>query len=139
MNTIDHQKAIKEMGQEPMNPIGQCFESAGHQFVFGDNPDNTVILHGIGISNMPGEEGKEIAHAWLEFQSEHQGTLAIDTTWGIITQADHYRKSLQLKYMKSYNKKEFLQLWELHNIPGPFDEKILEVTKRNKSKLLGEL
>lgn len=75
------QKAVEAMGRKPINPIGQCFETAIRQLLFaGDAPDDARLCHGLGIANMPGQEGKVMAHAWVEYDHPGHGRIAMDTT-----------------------------------------------------------
>lgn len=124
----EHAKAARLMKREPINPIGKCFDSSAHQAVYGDDPPEDMrICHGIGIANMPGEEGHQMGHAWLEW-SLREKRIAFDTTWGVATCAAHYRKMLRVSYVVEYTRDEFLKNWIAHDMPGPWDEKIREVT-----------
>jgi hypothetical protein len=118
--------------KEPLNPIGTCFDSAAIQLMSGEanNPDGTVLVHGIITANLPGQEGWTIGHAWLEFESKHQGTCCIDTTWGVIQSKETYYEGCRPTYIVKYTKSELLELWAKHDYPGPYDEKILAVTNR---------
>lgn len=118
------------MGREPINPIGSCFDSSAHQLVYGGdeyNPPGTYMCHGIGISNMPGEEGKQIGHAWLEYRVEG-GAIAIDTTWGLQAPAHQYRSLIKIAYAVEYTRDEFFQLWKQHGYSGPWDSRIKAIT-----------
>lgn len=115
------------MGKEPMNPIGECFDSSAAQFLLGENPDRCRLCHGIGVANMPGQEGREIGHAWLQFTLDDGREGVIDTTWGVVVEANHYRKNLKLKYVVEYNMEEARANWEKYDMPGPWDKKILKV------------
>lgn len=130
MRDID--KAIKEMGGEPLNPIGQCFESAAHQFVYARNPPSTIMVHGIVVTNFPGEEGQLAGHAWLEFTNYRGQHVALDTTWGKAFARDAYRQHLQVSYFVEYNPKEFFGLWYTKKMPGPWDAKIKAVVEDAK-------
>lgn len=122
----DETAAIEQMGQKPINPIGQCFETTGaHVF---ELPGGFKIWHGIGVSNFPGENGCKIAHAWIE---DAEG-FAYDTTWGIKTEAAHYRSGMKLEYCVGYTREEFLNKWALFDYPGPWDAKIKRVCDGGK-------
>lgn len=121
----DVARTIELMGRRPLNPIGKCFDSAAIQLVFGrNNPQDMYICHGVGIANAPGQKGLRIQHAWLEFPSA-AGTIALDTTWGLKQMASLYRENFQLQYCVTYSRSQFLDLWEKHNFPGPWDPKIV--------------
>lgn len=116
------------MRKEPVNPIGSCFDSAAAQlFAGGEPPPGLRLCHGIGIANTPGQEGRRIGHAWIEFDHP-QERAAFDTTWDVITGAAHYRAQLHLEYVIEYTREEALALWIKHNYPGPWDERIKAVT-----------
>lgn len=120
------EEAIEIMGIKPVNPVGSCFDSAAHQLVFGENPDDTVMCHGVGVANMPGQEGNTIGHAWLEFDHP-KGRVAIDTTWGVMVQANGYREKLKVKNITTYTKREFIKLWKKKIMPGPWEENIKKI------------
>jgi hypothetical protein len=122
----DVARAIEQMGREPINPVGSCFESSAfHLMIAEEIPKDTILCHGIGVSNFPGEEGAEIGHAWLE----HEGK-AYDTTWGLSTEADHYRENLKLSYVVTYTRKQAMDNWVRFDYPGPWDEKIKAITEK---------
>lgn len=121
-------KAIQIMGKEPINPLGSCFDSAAHQMIFGENkPDGLTLCHGIGISNMPGDNGNEMAHAWIEWPHP-VGRIAYDTTWGVATFAEKYRADLKLSYFVEYSLEEAWELWLAFDYPGPWDNKIAKIS-----------
>jgi len=125
-------QAIRHMGIEPINPIGSCFDSVGHQvmshlFKSKCLPDDAYVCHGIGVSNMPGENPHQIGHAWIE---GNHGSTAFETTWGIRAHAEEYRSNLCLTLIKTYSLSEFFELWKTHNHPGPFEETIKLITDR---------
>lgn len=123
-----YKKVINITGQEPINPIGQCFESAARQIVFGENaPISARLCHGIGVSNMPGQNGAKIGHAWIEYQNSKGTRVALDTTWGENFLASEYREESKLNYVIEYTKKEVIRFWTKYNIPGPWDKKIIKV------------
>lgn len=120
------------MKKEPINPIGECFDSAAFNFAFneGEPKPNERMCHGIGIANMPGQEGQAMAHAWIEFNHKSGVRLAFDTTWGEYMRAEKYRADLKLSYVVEYTLADFLEKWRLTDYPGPWDPKILEVSER---------
>ena len=134
MNTEkQYKETIKKMGREPLNPIGTCFDSSIYQ-LFDPKiilPKDTILVHGIGISNMPRDKNKIIGHAWLEFKDKEKGWVAVDTTWGLATFRDHYRKGLKLKYLITYTKEEALKAWVKS---PPWDEKIKAVMPNKGNK-----
>lgn len=118
-------------GREPKNPIGSCFDTVAWQARHGENrPDNLLICHGLGVANLPGQQGHTMAHAWLEW-----GNTAFDTTWGVSMNRFKYRKEIQLKYLVQYTYDEFMCLWLEHNYPGPWDKKIKSVADNKGEKL----
>lgn len=124
------EEAIRRMGGiKPINPIGLCFDSSAYQIVFGKMKlPNLKLCHGIGIANMPGQEGRLIAHAWLEcFYPPKNQRMALDTTWGVATPIEQYRRDLQIKKVISYTKEEALALWQRTDMPGPWDPEIQAV------------
>lgn len=125
-------KTVEELmgGRKPVNPIGQCFDSAAWCLI--DLGSKMTMCHGIGVSNMPGEEKDFIAHAWLEAMHEGQ-KVALDTTWMLAQPADLYRKNLQLSYVIQYNYHDFIKLWADRGFPGPYDKRIAAVTKEGKA------
>lgn len=110
------EKTIKLMGRKPINPIGECFECSTRYLLDPKlNKDflklkNVRLCHGIGICNIPGQEGEKIAHGWIEFTTiEDNVDIVFDTTWGTLTKASLYRKRLKLKYVIEYTPKEALE------------------------------
>ena len=117
-------------GRKPINPIGTCFDSAGRIFVINDWEDGEAVLcHGIGIANLPGQEGKKISHAWIEVTDEEHGRVALDPIWGIAQPQQTYRDGLRVEFVKEYRKEEFMKLWKLHDFPGPYESNIMKLTK----------
>jgi len=110
--------------RKPVNPIGECFDSVGHQVVYwlDRGQKEFKICHGIGIATMRGQEGNFIKHAWLERDGK-----ALDTTWGVRQDAHLYRKNLTLQYVIEYTPDEFIANWAKTDYPGPWDEKIKAV------------
>lgn len=136
--TKDQYKLIvKKAGKEPINPIGTCFDSTGHQILCVKPPpevSNMKVCHGLGVANMPGQEGKAIAHAWIEFDHvDNNFRVAMDTTWGEFVSAEVYRKDLKMNYVVEYTPEEFVNMWRKHNYPGPWDYKLVELQKFNRS------
>ena len=126
-------EAIRQMGHEPLNPIGQCFESAAHQFVYARNPPQTKMIHAIVTTNFPGEEGQLAGHAWLECTNRNGQSVALDTTWGKFFLRDAYRENLNISYFVEYNLQQFVTLWRFNNMPGPWDAKIKAVVEDAKN------
>lgn len=137
-NKPNIKKAIKGMGgRKPLNPIGSCFDSSLHLLLHPELNQNIINLkdvklcHGIGITNMPEQEGHKMAHAWLEYTHEDGVRVAIDTTWGVATQAEHYRKTLKLNYVIEYTPEKATKLWET---PAPWDDKIRQVAFKSDER-----
>lgn len=126
---------IELMKTEPLNPIGQCFESAAHQFVHArkQNPPSTIMVHGVGVANFPGQEGSPIGHAWLEMTNNRGVKVALDTTWGIATPIDNYRKLIQVSFTVEYTFEGFVALWRLHGFPGPWHPRIKAAIEEGKN------
>jgi hypothetical protein len=91
------------------------------------------MCHGVGIANKPGEEGRRIAHAWIELDHPEYGRIAIDPIWLCAQEADHYRKNLQVEYVVMYSREEFLRLWAEHDYPGPWDKRVKPLTTEEKA------
>lgn len=133
--TSSYKLACERMQKRPLNPIGTCFDFVAHQVLCNEDlPSNAYICHGIGISNMPGQEGEIMAHAWIEFHDEEHGTIAADTTWDEMRYADLYRKTIQARRVVQYSQKEFMQLWQDFEYPGPWDYEIKQVIKSYSNK-----
>lgn len=134
MNDVNFEKAKKIMGKEPINPIGSCFDSSAFQFLFADDtPQDARLCHGVGIANMPGQEGRKIAHAWIEFDDGCR--TAYDTTWGVRALVSVYRNQLQLDYIVEYTHEEAFRLWRKTDYPGPWDSKIKAISDKANSKM----
>ena len=128
---------LKMGGLEPMNPIGQCFESALHayyktrQYELSGQIKDLALVHGIGIANMPGQVGKTIAHAWITyFASDDLETLrAFEPTWGVLTTHAKILQDLKVKYAKAYDYEQIkYEITKNNNIDiGPWDSKVLAV------------
>lgn len=129
MSDANLERAIQLMGTKPVNQPGMCFDAAAHQFVYGENPDGIVMVHGTGITNMPGEEGRDMGHAWLEF--DYEGVrYAYDAIWGVARPVDKYRRDLQVGFTVTYELKEFVRIWTKKKYPGPWNDRILNVVKK---------
>jgi len=115
-------------GKAPVNPWGSCFDSAAHNLLANTDCDVTMC-HGVGISTHPASAGKKIAHAWLEFDHEKYGRLAIDPIYLIAQRAEIYRKNLQAELVVTYSAREFIALWTKHDYPGPYDDRVKMHTK----------
>ncbi|MBX4215579.1 hypothetical protein KW797_01375 [Candidatus Parcubacteria bacterium] len=114
----------------PPNPLGSCFDAAAHNLAMNLDEESLVMCHGLGVATWPGQEGKRIAHAWLEF--DHEGKrAALDCIWMVAQPADFYRNNLKADYVVEYTKDEFMRLWHEHNFPGPWDELLKKFTKDN--------
>lgn len=131
------QRAIEIMGQEPIMPIGKCFDNAGFflmSLALNEKPPSNLFLcHGIGISNAPGEDGLTIAHAWLEI-----GDQAFDPVWGVLQNRNEYRAGLRLSYVINYSIYEALDLWMKHDYPGPWDPVILRISDKGDKNDRGQ-
>ena len=125
-------KAIAGMGQEPLNPIGTCFDSAAHQMVHGEEPPPSLrMCHGIAVANMPGQEGLTIGHACVECFDDTKGVVvAIDTTWGVVQSAAKYRADLKLSHVTEYDRETFIRMWTANGYPGPWDNNIKLITDK---------
>jgi hypothetical protein len=122
------EKAVELMGRPPVNPVGECFESAIRQALFPpDPPPGLRLCHGIGIANAPGQEGSTMGHAWVEWNAGLR-RVALDTTWGVVQEASAYRANFQLSHVREYTRDQAGLLWRLHDMPGPWDLKIRTVT-----------
>lgn len=122
-----------KLGREPLYPIGECFDSTG-EMMLGTAIDifqNVQVCHGIGESNVPGCEKKIIGHSWIEGY-RHGRLYALDTTWGVATDAARYTCNMRLTYVVKYHKKEFFRLWKKHDYSGPWDSKIKAVMPENQ-------
>lgn len=127
----DYKKAVEKMGREPINPIGSCFDSAAHNFVFGETEAGDRICHGVGVANMPGQEGQTFSHAWIEF-TKGGVRMAFDAIWGFVIPSEAYREQLKLSYVVEYGKDEFLSLWRHTDFPGPWDKRVARFTTEGK-------
>ena len=134
MSTADIEKASELMGgRKPINEVGTCFDSSYLTFI---HPTNSSIrqpgdrlCHGIGVANMPGQEGNVMGHAWIEF--DHQGRrAAYDSIWGVTTSAEKYRADLKLEYVREYTFEDAVVLGHLHDYSGPWDDKIKAITDK---------
>lgn len=121
--SYDHKKTVDLLGREPINPVGSCFDSVGHQLFDWLDKVPFKICHGIGVATIPGQEGQVIGHAWLE-----RDGFAFDTTWGAKCPIEKYRRDLGLTYVVEYSPMQFFAAWVATNNPGPWDEKIRAIT-----------
>lgn len=115
----------------PPNPFGSCFDAAAHNLIANYESDvpNLNMCHGIGVSNRPGEEGKKIAHAWIEFDHP-QGRVAFDAIWLVFQSAENYRRNLKVERVVEYPKAEFIQTWKERDYPGPWDAEMKKIADR---------
>lgn len=119
--------ATRVMGRKPDSQLGSCFESCAIWMIDPRRmiPPDVVVVHGIGVSNFPGQEGMAIGHAWLEGTIDKRWAV-IDVIWNIATTVENYYKQLQLSHMVVYPRKQFLKLWGETGFPGPWDKKIID-------------
>lgn len=124
------QQAIRIVGKEPLNEPGLCFDASAFNFLGQGEPpgDDARLCHGIGIANMPGQEGHTMGHAWIEFDDPKRGRVSFDAIWGVWTPAAKYRADLQLTYVVEYTGEQAFALWKEHDYPGPWDPKIRAIT-----------
>lgn len=120
-------------GKKPVNRLGSCFDSAGAVILKIKEPQ-AIMCHGLGIANLPGQEGEIIAHAWVEFTDQKEGRIAVDPIWMIAQPVDLYRKNLKTFLVIEYKRKVFLKLWKERGYPGPYDRRIKEFTLEGKRK-----
>jgi len=134
----DIAKAEKIMGKKIQNKYGSCFDSAAHQsksdFFKSSEISNLIICHGIAVANMPGIEGKIVAHAWLEFYI-NTDKAACDPIWNLVMRQENYRKQLKIKYVVEYKYEEFLKKWKKEGYSGPWDKKIKLITDKADKEL----
>lgn len=132
-------KKVKKLmkGREPVNPLGNCFDSSLSQmFAWEEDPPELVLCHAIGIANFPGQEGEEMAHAWVEFTTPKGEKAAVDTTYNLIIDAAHYRKQLNIKYLVCYTKEQLLK--EHKDEYHPFDKKIRDFLREQNLLVMEE-
>ena len=126
--------SLKMEGRKPLNPIGQCFESALHAYFqlrkleLEGSIRNLRLVHGIGTANMPGQEGESIAHAWLTFERDKE-LLAFEPTWGVVVPAENVTRDLQVSYKVTYDYRDLVMVITMNNNIdiGPWDSEILKV------------
>lgn len=116
------------MIEHPPNPYGSCFDATAFNLLANLDTPGITVCHGIGIASRPGQEGMKIAHAWLEADHRTAGRLALDCVWLQFSPADTYRKNLKTSHVVEYTPKEVMDLWALHDNPGPWDPEILQFT-----------
>jgi len=121
------------LGREPVNPYGSCFDAAA-RLILTPSFLEISMVHGIGIANKPGEEGNEIAHAWVEFTHTDNERYAIDPIWMVAQPVKIYRNNLKVNYAVEYKKIDFMQRWIKTNFPGPWDDKIFKFTIEGKQQ-----
>lgn len=112
-----------EVGPEPINPYGMCFDIVGHHAVYWalhEGETDFKVCHGIGIANRPGEEGRTIAHAWLEALNK-----SYDVVWGVWVPKQKYRADLKARDVREYGWEEFYATWRQYDYPGPWDHKVI--------------
>ncbi len=106
----------------PPNPFGTCFDSAAMILLtnLADGLKDMVMVHGVGIANLPGIEGKKIAHAWIEFTHPKHGKCALDPIWLIAQPVEIYYNNLQVSFTVEYAAEEFMREWRENDYPGPY-------------------
>jgi hypothetical protein len=137
MSEDSYQKTIALMGRKPLNPIGQCFDSTAHQILTWSVHETDFteirICHGIVTCNVPGQEGQNGMHSWIEANVRGK-RFAFDTTWGVMQEVPAYRAGASLIHVVEYSMDEFILLWKEAGYPGPFDPKIIEVGLKNEHR-----
>tara|TARA_R100000306_G_scaffold10276_1_gene13035 strand:+ start:1104 stop:1559 length:456 start_codon:yes stop_codon:yes gene_type:complete len=144
----DIKKAELAVGRKLKNEWGTCFDSVPKELMdigflypksreelcIVESPVYTsiVVCHGIGVANMPGQEGTPNAHAWIEFVKNGE-LWAYDVLWGIAVGAEKYRKDLKLSYVIEYTMEEFIAKWLETDNPGPWDAKIKKISDRGEA------
>lgn len=121
----DEEKSRRLMGRDPHNPIGSCFDSVPPTLFDWINSMPVKVCHAIGIATLPGQEGRVMAHAWLE-----KDGYAYDVIWAAKCPVEKYRADLNISYIVEYSTMEFMQLYIKTNYPGPWDPKILAITEK---------
>jgi hypothetical protein len=106
--------------------MGTCFDDAALFFIKNDMVEMTdaKLVHGIGIANYPGQEGKRIAHAWIEVTNEHGLRIAIDVGAMVGQDASIYRANLKVERTVEYGCDNFVELWAEKGNAGPWDEEM---------------
>jgi hypothetical protein len=131
------QKAQAVMGKEPVAALGSCFISALRAYEairkeqIAGRVDGLVLVHGIGIASMPGQEGNEIVHAWLEFTKDGN-LIAYDPIWDVFTTAEHYATQFKTRRTVKYNFNDITSnIIKSDTIDlGPWDSEILAIAER---------
>jgi hypothetical protein len=138
-------KASELMGKEPIAPIGMCFTaaldalSALSEKVAAGEAKDLALIHAIGVANMPGQEGKTIAHAWVEFTlvgGIHAGEkFAFEPIWGVIVPVEKMKESLKVSYSIRYTIKdiELLMFKDGRFDTGPWNKQIIELAEGARS------
>lgn len=126
---LRHDEANAKMGREPLNPIGTCFDATAQQLInwwlHGEHL-KAKLVHGIMVSNYPGEEGEVIAHAWIE-----EGETAWEMIWGLKFKTKELREKLNPSFTIEYSRTEVLTKWVLRG-PPPWDDRIRAHTTEGK-------
>ena len=127
-------ETIKLMGGlEPQAPIGMCFTAALDALsvlqdkALNGEASDVKLVHGIGTANMPGQEGRTIAHAWIEFNHKQSDQrMVMEPIWCIVTTAKNLRESLKVSYSVEYSLEDLktLMFKDGRFDTGPWDEKI---------------
>jgi hypothetical protein len=123
-------------GRKPANEFGTCFDAAAISLLANPGHPSAIICHGVCVSNLPGQEGEHMAHAWIELIHEKYGHVAIDPIWLVAMPQEKYRKDTKCEYVVTYTRAEFMRLWRETDYPGPWDERVAVYTK--EMKLPGE-
>ncbi len=123
---------MRAMPSDPPNPWGSCFDATAHNLLANSEEPGVRVCHGIGTATRPGEEGMQIAHAWLEFDHE-SGRIALDCVWLRFVPAMKYRADMRAQNVVEYEPREFMALWKLHDFPGPWDQSIKRFTSESLS------
>lgn len=135
---VDLERLRALAGGLPANPIGSCFDSTGFQFVNAikqisegvpNPPTELRAVHGIGIANMPGQEGLLMAHAWLEFRAPTGEALVLDCLWNTVVLREKYHSDFKVRFCVKYTFEEFMGLWTATDYPGPWHPKLLKLTE----------
>ncbi len=126
-----YKKICKIKGREPLNPIGSCFDSSAFLVVLdqGITKFTSVNLcHGLIVANIPGQEGREVPHAWVEAKENGQ-EIVLDAVWGEKIPKDEFYKITKPSMVHSYTKTKALQMWFQHDYPGPWHPRLIERQK----------
>ena len=118
---------------DAVNPFGSCFDAAAHNLLgnYNSGVGNMMMCHGVGISNHPDSMAQPISHAWVEFDHP-EGRAAFDPIFLLAQPAELYRRNFKAEYVVEYTKEEFMRLWKEDDYPGPWDERIKQLTTEGK-------